>query len=190
MFQYLPTLTRQICKVDLRNVTWKEGYTLALLKILTEDKDSDVLRKTSRAVTEITPKIITLLDDMKETLIKTGGVGLAAVQVGILRRIFIIDIGVEEGRNEIIEFINPEIIKTSGTQEDAEGCLSVPGKYGITKRPNKVTVRATDRNGNEFEYTGKDLFARCLCHEYEHLDGKLYTDCVIRMLDPSELEEA
>ena len=125
---------------------------------------------------------------MKDTLIKANGVGLAAVQVGVLKRIYIIDIGVEEGKNEILEFINPEIIKTEGKQEEAEGCLSVPGKYGITSRPAVVTVRATDRNGKTFEYTGKDLFARCLCHEYDHLDGILYTDNVIEMLNPEDFE--
>ena len=159
---------------------------MAILNIVTEE--DDILRKKSKPVTEITPRIITLLDDMKETLIKTGGVGLAAVQVGVLKRIYIIDIGVEEGKNEILEFINPEIIKTKGHQEEAEGCLSVPGKYGITSRPAVVTVRATDRNGNPFEYTGKEIFARCLCHEYDHLDGILYIDNVIEMLDPEDLE--
>ena len=114
--------------------------------------------------------------------------GLAAVQVGILKRIYIIDIGVEEGRNEILEFINPEIIKTEGHQEEAEGCLSVPGKYGITSRPAVVTVRATNRNGETFEYTGKEIFARCLCHEYDHLDGILYIDNVLEMLDPEDVE--
>lgn len=159
---------------------------MAILNIVTEE--DDILRKKSKPVTEITPRIITLLDDMKDTLIKTGGVGLAAVQVGVLKRIYIIDIGVEEGKNEILEFINPEIIKTKGHQEEAEGCLSVPGKYGITSRPAIVTVRATDRNGNTFEYTGKEIFARCLCHEYDHLDGILYIDNVIEMLDPEDVE--
>lgn len=159
---------------------------MAILNIVTEE--DDILRKKSKPVTEITPKIITLLDDMKDTLIKTGGVGLAAVQVGMLKRIYIIDIGIEDGKNEILEFINPEIIDTKGHQEEAEGCLSVPGKYGITSRPAVVTVRATDRNGNTFEYTGKEIFARCLCHEYDHLDGILYIDNVIEMLDPEDLE--
>lgn len=161
---------------------------MAILKILTEDHENEFLRKTSKPVTEITPKILTLLDDMADTLKKANGVGLAAVQVGILRRIYIIDAGVEENKHEIIEFINPEIIAESGVQEDAEGCLSMPGKYGLTSRPAKVTVRATDRNGNTFEYTGEGLLGRCLCHEYDHLDGILYTDKVIRMLDPEEYE--
>lgn len=161
---------------------------MAILKILTEDHENEFLRKTSKPVTEITPKILTLLDDMADTLKKANGVGLAAVQVGILRRIYIIDAGVEENKHEIIEFINPEIIAESGVQEEAEGCLSMPGKYGLTSRPAKVTVRATDRNGNVFEYTGEGLLGRCLCHEYDHLDGILYTDKVIRMLDPEEYE--
>ena len=161
---------------------------MAILKILTEDEANDILRKTSKPVTEITPKIETLLNDMSDTLIKAGGGGLAAVQVGILRRIYIIDAGLEEDSHEIIEFINPEIIRTEGTQEDVEGCLSVPGKYGLTRRPAKVTVRAENRKGETFEYTATGLLGRCLCHEYDHLDGILYTDKVVRMLDPDEFE--
>ncbi len=159
---------------------------MAILNIITEE--NEILRKTSKPVDGVTPRIETLLDDMADTLIKAGGVGLAAVQVGILRRIFIIDIGVEDGKNEIIEFINPEIIKKSGKQEEVEGCLSVPNKYAITRRPAKVTVRAENRKGEKFEYTGEGLFARCLCHEYDHLDGILYTDNAIEMLDPEDVE--
>ncbi len=159
---------------------------MAILRIITEEDET--LRKKSKPVTEITPRIIQLLDDMADTLKKANGVGLAAVQVGILRRIYIIDIGIEDGKSNIIEFINPEIIKKEGKQEEAEGCLSVPGKCGITSRPAKVTVRAQDRKGNFFEYTGEDLFARCLCHEYDHLDGILYTDNVLEMLDPDDYE--
>ena len=159
---------------------------MAILNIITEG--DELLRKKSKPVDEITPKIITLLDDMKDTLKKANGLGLAAVQVGIHRRIYIIDVGLEEGKSNILEFINPEIIKTSGHQEEAEGCLSVPGKAGITSRPAKVTVRATDRNGNTFEYTGEEILARCLCHEYDHLDGILYTDNALEMLDPDDFE--
>ena len=159
---------------------------MAILNIITEG--DELLRKKSKPVDEITPKIITLLDDMKDTLKKANGLGLAAVQVGILRRIYIIDVGLEEGKSNILEFINPEIIKTSGHQEEAEGCLSVPGKAGITSRPAKVTVRATDRNGNTFEYTGEEILARCLCHEYDHLDGILYTDNALEMLDSDDFE--
>lgn len=159
---------------------------MAILNIVTEEDDT--LRKKSKPVTEITPRIITLLDDMGDTLRKANGVGLAAVQVGVLKRIYIIDIGIEDGKSEIVEFINPEIVYTEGVQEEAEGCLSVPGKYGITSRPAKVTVKAQNRNGEWFEYTGKEIFARCLCHEYDHLDGILYTDKVIEMLDPEDYE--
>ena len=158
---------------------------MAYLNIVKEGEP--VLRKKSRPVEEINSRILTLLDDMRDTLIRSGGVGLAAPQVGILRRIFIIDDNPDNGHN-IIEFINPKIIKTEGHQEEAEGCLSIPGKYGITSRPRVVTVEATDRNGNVFTYTGKDLFGRCLCHENDHLDGILYIDNVIEMLEPEDYE--
>ncbi len=158
---------------------------MAYLNIVKEGEP--VLRKVSRPVEEITPKILTLLDDMRDTLIRAGGVGLAAPQVGILRRIFIIDDNPDGGHN-IVEFINPRIIKTEGHQEESEGCLSIPGKYGITSRPMTVTVEATDRNGKLFTYTGTELFGRCLCHEYDHLDGILYIDKVIEMLDPDDYE--
>ena len=137
-----------------------------------------MLRKTARPVEEITPRIITLLDDMIETMREAGGCGLAAPQVGVLRRIAVIE--VVEG--EVIELINPKIIAFSGEQNEQEGCLSNPGEYGVTKRPANVTVRATDRHGNEFEVTGSDLLARAICHECDHLDGKLYTDVQIRAL--------
>ena len=158
---------------------------MAILNIMTEKEP--VLRKVSKPVTEITKRTLTLLDDMRDTLIKSGGVGLAAPQVGILRRIFIIDDN-PDGAHNIVEFINPKIIKTEGEQEDAEGCLSIPGKYGITRRPMTVTVEAQDRNGNTFTYTGTELFGRCLCHEYDHLDGILYTDKAIEMLEPEDVE--
>lgn len=158
---------------------------MALLNIV--KIGDDVLRKKCREVDEITPKIITLLDDMRETLIHAGGVGLAAPQVGILRRIFIIDKGTEEN-HDIVEFINPKIIETRGHQEEAEGCLSIPGKYGITSRPMTVTVEATDRNGKKFTYTGSELYGRCICHENDHLDGKLYIDEALEMLDPEDFE--
>ncbi|MBR5528158.1 MAG: peptide deformylase [Clostridia bacterium] len=159
---------------------------MAILKIVEEG--DDILRKKCREVTEITPKILTLLDDMRDTLIKANGVGLAAPQVGILRRIFIIDAGAGEDQHEIIEFINPRIIETKGHQEEVEGCLSVPGKYGVTSRPMTVTVEATDRNGKTFTYTGSALYGRCLCHENDHLDGILYIDSVLEMLDPDDVE--
>lgn len=137
------------------------------------------LRKVSRPVTEITPRIITLLDDMIETMRAADGCGLAAPQVGVLRRIAVIE--VEEGN--VIELINPKIIAFAGEQTEQEGCLSNPGEYGITKRPKAVTVRAMNRYGEEFEVSGSDLLARAICHECDHLDGKLYTDVQIRSLD-------
>lgn len=142
-----------------------------------------MLRKVSRPVTEITPRICTLIDDMIETMRDAGGCGLAAVQVGVLRRIVVIE--VEDGK--VYELINPKIIAYSGEQQDNEGCLSNPGNYGITKRPNSVTVRATDRHGNEYELNGTDLLARAICHECDHLDGKLYIDVQIRPLSPEEI---
>ena len=157
---------------------------MAILKIV--KTDDPILRKTSRPVEEITPRIITLLDDMKETLHAANGCGLAAVQVGVLRRIAIVE--VEEGKT--IELINPQIIARAGRQEEAEGCLSIPGQWGITKRPKAVTVRAMNRNGEIFEVSGSDLLARAFCHEIDHLDGKLFTDVTVRMLSKDEIEEA
>ena len=142
----------------------------------------EVLSKVCRPVEEITPRILTLLDDMTETMRAADGVGLAAPQVGVLRRIVVIE--VEEG--QVIELINPKIIAYSGEQEGAEGCLSVPGRYGLVKRPKHVTVRATNRHGEQFEITGHDLLARAFCHELDHLDGHLYLERVIRMLDEEE----
>ena len=137
------------------------------------------LRKVSRPVTEITPRILTLLDDMIDTMRAEGGCGLAAPQVGVLRRIAVIE--VDEG--DVIELINPKIIAFAGEQTEQEGCLSNPGEYGITKRPKAVTVRAMNRHGEEFEVSGSDLLARAICHECDHLDGKLYIDVQIRPLD-------
>ena len=150
---------------------------MAILKIV--KVDDPILRKTSRPVEEITPRIITLLDDMKETMREAKGCGLAAPQVGILRRIAIVE--TEEG--EVIELINPKIVAKAGEQQETEGCLSLPGQWGITKRPKAVTVRATNRKGEEFEVRGCDLLARAFCHEIDHLDGKLYVDVALRMLD-------
>ncbi|MBR2465218.1 MAG: peptide deformylase [Clostridia bacterium] len=142
----------------------------------------DVLRKTCRPVEEITPRVLTLLDDMIETMRAANGVGLAAPQVGILRRIAVVE--VEEG--EIYELINPKIVASAGEQEGAEGCLSVPGRYGLVTRPKHVTVRALNRKGEEYEVTAHDFLARAFCHEIEHLDGKLYIDKVTRMLSEEE----
>ncbi|MBE6555640.1 MAG: peptide deformylase [Ruminococcaceae bacterium] len=139
----------------------------------------EVLTRVCRPVEEITPRILTLLDDMTETMRAADGCGLAAPQVGILRRIVVIE--VEEGK--VIELINPKIIATAGEQEGPEGCLSVPGRSGIVKRPRHVTVRAMDRHGNTFDMSGSDLLARAFCHELDHLDGKLYLQRASRMLN-------
>ena len=143
----------------------------------------EVLRKACRLVEAITPRVLTLLDDMIETMRAANGVGLAGPQVGILRRIAVVE--VEEG--EIYELINPKIIAVAGEQEGAEGCLSVPGRYGLVKRPRHVTVRATNRLGEEYEITAHDFLARALCHEIDHLDGTLYIDKVTRMLSEEEI---
>ena len=136
----------------------------------------DTLRKVCRPVEKITPRIITLLDDMIETMRAADGCGLAAPQVGILRRIAVVE--VEPGNP--IELINPKIIAYAGEQQEQEGCLSIPGQWGITKRPKHVTVRALNRKGETFEVSGSDLLARAFCHEIDHLDGKLFIDCVIK----------
>ncbi len=130
------------------------------------------LRKCCRPVDNIGPRVHTLLDDMTETMRAANGCGLAAPQVGILRRIVVIE--VEPG--EVLELINPKIIAYSGEQKEEEGCLSIPGRAGITTRPMHVTVRALDRNGKTVEYTGSGLLARAFCHELDHLDGKLFID--------------
>ena len=156
---------------------------MGLRKILT-DKDP-ALHKVCKPVTAFDEKLHKLLDDMGETLVDSGGVGLAAPQVGILRRIFLGEGGVEE--NEIVEFINPEILETDGEQEGPEGCLSVPGKYGLVKRPYFVKVRAQDRYGDWFEAEGEELIGRCFCHENDHLDGILYTQVMDRFLTEEEL---
>lgn len=131
----------------------------------------EVLRKTCKPIKEITPNLLTLLDDMADTMYEANGVGLAAPQVGILKRAVIIDIG--EG---LVELLNPEILEVSGSQTDDEGCLSLPGKYAPVERPNYVKVKAMDREGNEFIIEGEELMARALCHEIDHLDGILYID--------------
>ena len=154
---------------------------MALRKILT-DKDP-ALHKVCKPVTSFDNKLHVLLDDMRDTLIDSGGVGLAAPQVGILRRVVLVDTG-----DEILELINPELVETSGEQEGAEGCLSVPGKYGWVKRPYYATVRAQDRDGNWFEAEGEELIARCFCHELDHLDGILYTQIMDRFLTRDELD--
>lgn len=155
---------------------------MALRNIVTEG--DSVLTKISRPVTKFDRRLHVLLDDMTDTLVDAGGVGLAAPQVGVLRRAVVVDTG-EDG---ILELINPEIIEESGEQTGLEGCLSVPGKYGIVTRPNYVKVRAQDRDGNWFEAEGEELIARCFCHELAHLEGQLYTAVAERMLTPEELK--
>ena len=153
---------------------------MGLRKILTAQEPA--LHKVCKPVTVFDKKLHMLLDDMRETLIDSGGVGLAAPQVGILRRVVLVDTG-----EEIVELINPTLVETSGEQEGAEGCLSVPGKYGLVKRPYYATVRAQDRDGNWFECEGEELIARCFCHELDHLDGILYTEVMERYLTEEEL---
>lgn len=154
---------------------------MGLRKILT-DKDP-ALHKVCKPVEKFDWKLHKLLDDMKETLAEANGVGLAAPQVGILRRVVVVDLG-----DEVLELVNPTLIETSGEQEGAEGCLSVPGRYGLVKRPYYAKVRAQDRNGEWFEAEGEELIGRCFCHELDHLDGILYTQVMERFLTDEELE--
>ena len=155
-----------------------KGNIMAKLRILKFGEPT--LRKIARPVEEITPRIRMLLDDMIETMRDAEGCGLAAPQVGVLRRIAVIE--VEPGT--VYELINPKIIAFSGEQEESEGCLSNPGRYGITKRPMHVTVRAINRNGETYDLNGSGLLARAICHECDHLDGKLYTDVQLREVRP------
>jgi len=161
---------------------------MALLTILDANRpdQNETLRRISRPVNEVTPRIRTLLDDMYETMLNAAGVGLAAPQVGVLRRAVVIQI--PDG--ERLNLVNPEIVSFSGEQEGQEGCLSVPGECGIVRRPASVTVRAWNEEGKEITVEGEGLLARALCHEIDHLDGRLYTDVAERMLTPEELEEA
>lgn len=156
---------------------------MALRKIV---KDGDpILRKRSREVTEFNDKLAQLLDDMRDTLIDSGGLGLAGPQVGMLRRVALV---MDDDEN-IIEIINPEIIAREGENENAEGCLSFPDIWGVVTRPEKVTVRAQDRNGNTFEVSGEGMTARCFCHEIDHLDGVCFVDKVERYITADEVAE-
>ena len=155
---------------------------MAILNIV---KDGDeILRKKSREVTVPDERINTLLDDMKETMAKAGGVGLAAVQVGKLRRVIVIDTGEVQ-----LELINPVKIREEGVQEELEGCLSCPGQWGITRRPMKVVVETLDRKGKKRRVKGEGLLAKAICHEMDHLEGKLFYDDAVHMLTPEELKE-
>ena len=154
-------------------------------------KEEPLLYKKSRPVKAFDARLHPLLDDMAETLLSSGGVGLAAPQVGVLRRaVLVIETNVPEGEEEkLIELINPEIIESSGEQYGAEGCLSFPDEYGLVRRPMDVTVRAQDRNGDFFTVSGTGLTARCFCHEIDHLDGVVFTTLCERMLTQEELEQ-
>ena len=161
---------------------------MALRNILTQEDPA--LHKISRPVVKFDARLHTLLDDMGETLRQSNGVGLAAPQVGVLRRaVLVLETNVPEGEEEILlELINPEIISEEGEQEGSEGCLSVPEEFGLVRRPEKVTVRAQDRFGNWFEREGEGLTARCFCHEIDHLNGILFTDVAERMLTEEEIQ--
>lgn len=160
---------------------------MALRHILTQGDPT--LNKKCRPVTDFNARLHQLLDDMADTLAESNGVGLAAPQVGILRRaVLVLETNVPEGEDEyVIELINPEIIETSGEQDGPEGCLSVPGEYGFVKRPMNVRVRAQDRFGEWFEVEGTGLTARCFCHEIDHLEGILFTEKCERMLTEEEM---
>ena len=161
---------------------------MARRNILTKEEPG--LYKKCRPVTEFNSRLHQLLDDMRDTLSNQNGVGLAAPQVGVLRRaVIVLETNVPEEKDEyIIELVNPEIIEADGEQNGAEGCLSVPGEYGLVKRPMHVRVRAQDRNGEFFEVEGEGLTARCFCHEIDHLEGILFTSKCERMLTEEEME--
>ena len=154
---------------------------MGIRRILTDKEPA--LHKTCKPVVNFDGRLHKLLDDMHETLEDSGGVGLAAPQVGILRRVVLVDNG-----EEVLELVNPTLVETDGEQEGPEGCLSVPGKYGLVKRPYYAKVRAQDRNGNWFETDGEELTARCFCHELDHLDGIIYTEVMERYLTDEELQ--
>ena len=154
---------------------------MGLRKILTDKEPA--LHKVCRPVEKFDWRLHKLLDDMAETLADSNGVGLAAPQVGILRRVVLVDNG-----EEVLELVNPSLLETDGEQVGPEGCLSVPGKYGLVKRPYYAKVRAQDRDGNWFEAEGEEIVARCFCHELDHLDGILYTEVMERFLTEDELD--
>ena len=160
---------------------------MALRNIVT--KEDKILYKVCRPVVKFNDRLHQLLDDMADTLANANGVGLAAPQVGVLRRAVLVletNVGADE-EEFVIELINPEILETSGEQIGGEGCLSVPGEYGVVRRPSYVKVKAQDRFGEWFEYEGEGLTARCICHELEHLDGHLFLEKCERMLTEEEI---
>ena len=154
---------------------------MGLRRILTDKEPA--LHKACKPVVNFDARLHKLLDDMRETLEDSGGVGLAAPQIGILRRVVLVDNG-----EEILELVNPTMVETDGEQVGPEGCLSVPGRYGLVKRPYYAKVRAQDRDGNWYEAEGEELIARCFCHELDHLDGIIYTEVMDRFLTEEELE--
>ena len=157
---------------------------MALRKIV--EQGDPCLNKVCRPVTEFNGRLHELLDDLVETLADANGAGLAAPQVGVLRRVCVV---MDEDSEQYLELVNPEIVAQSGEQTGLEGCLSVPGKWGIVTRPQLVRVRAQDRDGNWFEVEGEDLTARAFCHEIEHLDGHLYTEHIDHFLSDEELRD-
>lgn len=157
---------------------------MAYLKILTDGDET--LRKKCRPVGEITERTLTLLDDMAETMHRANGVGLAGPQVGVLRRIAVVQ---TEPDGPLYELINPVIVECDGSQVDYEGCLSLPGRYGIVDRPDRIVVEATDRNGERYRVAAEGFLARAFCHEIDHLDGILYSDKAERMLTKDEIRE-
>ena len=144
--------------------------------------DDPALYKVCRPVEKFDERLGELLDDMAETMYQANGVGLAAPQVGILRRVVVIDVG-----DGIIELVNPRILRTAGSETTSEGCLSFPGEYGLVERPTEVEIEAEDRHGKTFRMTGHDLLARAFCHETDHLDGKVFKTIAIEMLDEEDL---
>ncbi len=157
---------------------------MAIRNILTNDRENAFLHKKCRQVEKFDKRLSILLDDMTDTLHQANGVGLAAIQVGVLKRVVVIDVG-----DGVKELVNPVIVEKSGEQETMEGCLSIPGKWGMTKRPSHVKVRAQDRTGKTFEYEGDDLLATASCHEIDHLDGILFLSHVTHMLTEEEIEK-
>lgn len=153
------------------------------IRNIREDGD-EILRKISKPVTVFDRKLWELLDDMADTMAEANGAGLAAVQVGVLRRAFVVDVG-----DGLMEFVNPQILEASGEQTGVEGCLSFPGQWGMVTRPNHIKIKAQDRHGSWFEAEGEGLCARAMIHEAEHLDGKVFTDTGCRMLSEDEAEK-
>lgn len=151
---------------------------MAIRNVVKNDVNDELLRKKSKPVKDFDERLWMLLDDMRETMVKNNGVGIAAVQVGVLKRAVIV-----EPNNMFLELINPQIISMEGEDEEEEGCLSVPKVNGIVKRPMKVTVKAQDRYGYEFTITGEKYLARVMCHEIDHLDGVLFIDRISKKLE-------